>query len=196
LEQKFDTGTYLSVAGEFLESSCDQLKGAFIYYGDSPADYSTFPGGLKQSVDFHEQSLLATADQLLGKQWSVGTRYRLSFADLDAKYPGAPVAPQQHWNSTLNEIDLHANWNHPCGLFAMFGANWYDQSNSGFSPAEPGDDFWQLNAFAGYRFWHRRAELTVGLLNITDQGYKLEPLNLYNEMAQSRTFMTRLRINF
>lgn len=196
IEQKFDTGTYLSLAGQFLESSSDQSVGTFIWYWNTDANYATYPGLLKQSVDFHEQSLLATADQLLGKQWSVGTRYRLSFADLDAKYPDASVAPKQHWNSTLNEINLHANWNHPCGLFSIFEANWYDQSNSGFSPAEPGQDFWQLNAYAGWRFWHRRAEVTVGLLNITDQGYKLEPLNLYNTMADSRTFMTRLRINF
>jgi len=196
LEQKFDTGTYLSVAGQFFESTCDQLIGNFTEFGDLPTDYFTFPSGLKQSVDYHEQSLLFTADQLLGKQWSAGTRYRLSFADLDARYPKQPLAPKEHWNSTLNEINLHANWNHPCGLFSILEANWYDQNNSGFTPAEPGQDFWQLNAFAGYRFWHRRAELTVGLLNLTDQDYKLEPLNLYNEMAHSRTFMTRLRINF
>ena len=65
-----------------------------------------------------------------------------------------------------------------------------------FTPSESGDDFWQCNAYAGYRMLHRRVELTVGLLNIFDQNYQLEPLNLYNETARSRTFMTRLRINF
>ena len=81
-------------------------------------------------------------------------------------------------------------------MFSTFEVNWYQQNNSGFSPAEPGDDFWQINVSAGYRFWHRRAEVSAGLLNITDQNYQLEPLNLYNEMARSRTFFMRLLISF
>jgi outer membrane receptor protein involved in Fe transport len=75
-------------------------------------------------------------------------------------------------------------------------ANWYRQSNFGFSPAEPGDNFWQINASAGYRFFHRKAELSVGVLNLTDQNYALEPLNLYNEMARTRTFFVRLLLSF
>jgi hypothetical protein len=96
----------------------------------------------------------------------------------------------------LHTVNLHANWNHPSGLFSVLEGNWYHQSNSGFSSAEPGDDFWQFNAYAGCRFWHRRAEFTVGLLNITDQNYQLEPLNLYNEMARSRTLLARLKFSF
>jgi len=44
--------------------------------------------------------------------------------------------------------------------------------------------------------WHRKVEISVGLLNLTDQNYQLEPLNLYNEMARSRTFTARLLISF
>ena len=43
---------------------------------------------------------------------------------------------------------------------------------------------------------HRRVEFTVGLLNIFDQNYKLEPLNFYNETARGRTLLARLRISF
>ena len=63
-------------------------------------------------------------------------------------------------------------------------------------PGEPGDDFWQFNAFAGYRFLHRKAEVTLGLLNITDQNYNLNPLNLYNELPRTRTLALRLQLNF
>jgi outer membrane receptor protein involved in Fe transport len=93
-------------------------------------------------------------------------------------------------------VNLHLNWNHPSGLFSSFEANWYRQSNSGFSVAEPGDDFWQFNIYAGYRFWHRRAELSAGILNLANQDYQLEPLNFYNEMARARTLMVRLVLNF
>jgi Flp pilus assembly protein TadD len=206
LEQKFDTGTYLSLAGELLYSQLNNLAGGFIFDSDSPLNQPVSPNGFPQTVNFHEQSLVFTADQLLGKQWSAGAVYRLSQAKFDQNYSGmnpanfgiieAPFQTSKNLTSTLNTVNLHANWNHPCGLFSIFTANWNHQSNSGFTPAEPGDDFWQFNAYAGYRLWHRRVEFTVGLLNIFDQNYRLEPLNFQNETERSRTFMTRLRISF
>jgi hypothetical protein len=38
--------------------------------------------------------------------------------------------------------------------------------------------------------------MTLGLLNITDQNYNLNPLNLYNELPRSRTLALSLRLNF
>jgi outer membrane receptor protein involved in Fe transport len=60
----------------------------------------------------------------------------------------------------------------------------------------PGDDFWQFNIYAGYRFFHRRAEATLAVLNITNEDYQLNPLNIYDEFPQRRTVMARLRLNF
>jgi len=208
LEQKFDTGTYLSLGGELLYSTKDSVEGAFIYNGGESGyiGYPTYITGFRRTADYRECSLLFTVDQLLGKQWSVGSRYRLSRANVWLKYldinpaslaylePG--FLPRQSSESILQTVNLHANWNHPSGLFSRLEANWYHQNNSGFATAEPGDDFWQCNAYVGCRFWQRRAELTVGLLNVFDQNYQLEPLNLYNEMARSRTFLARLKISF
>jgi outer membrane receptor protein involved in Fe transport len=132
---------------------------------------------------------------LLGSQWTVGSKYTLSQANLDLNFPQYP-ALKQNLDSVLQTVNFHANWNNASGLFSVLEANWYHQHNSGFSPAEPGDDFWQLNAYAGYRFCHRKAEFSVGVLNLTDQNYRLEPLNLNNEMARSRTFLARLLISF
>jgi Tfp pilus assembly protein PilF len=207
-EQKFDTGTYLSLAGEVLYSKLNDLQGGFVFYSDSPLNQPVYPLGFNQSENYHEESMVFTLDQLLGKQWSVGAVYSLSEAKLDLNYvnfntPGFVVQDpsfqvSQGLRSVLSTVNLHANWNHPSGLFSVLEANWYRQSNSGFSPppGEPGDDFWQFNAYLGYRALHRRMEFTVGLLNIFDQNYQLEPLNLYNEMARGRTFLARLRISF
>jgi hypothetical protein len=166
----------------------------------------SYPAGMRREVDYMERNLTFTVDQLLGRQWTVGGRYRISKADADINYVqvnGANLIPNgsvfqnlQNLDSVLQTINLHANWNHPSGLFSILESNWYHQSNRGYSPAEPGDDFWQFNAYAGWRFWHRRAEVSVGLLNLFDQNYSLEPLNLYNEMARSRTFLARLLITF
>jgi outer membrane receptor protein involved in Fe transport len=88
------------------------------------------------------------------------------------------------------------SYNHPRGFLAQFQALWNLQSNQGYQPDEPGDEFWQLNAFVGYRFLHRKVEVRVGLLNLTDQDYRLEPLTLYSELPRERTFVARLQFHF
>ena len=209
LEQKWTTGTYVGLSGELLYSKTDAVQGGYIVNADLWPISDQYPpsygSGFRKTLDYREASLLFSVDQLLGQQWSVGARYRLSQARLDSDYVDINPAtlmsavqwqPRQNLDSLLHTVNLHANWNHPSGLFSSLEGNWYHQDNSGYWPAEPGDDFWQFNACVGYRFWHRRAELTAGLLNIFDQNYRLEPLNLYNETARSRTFLARLKISF
>jgi len=200
LEQKFPTGTYLYVSGEILYSKLSDIQGGFVYLADSQQYYSLYPLGLQQSLYYCERSVALGVDQLLGHQWTVGAKYGLSQANLTISYPQIPLSvspsPNLSPESVLQTVSLHANWNHPSGLFSILEANWYHQDNSGFASPEPGDQFWQLNAYAGCRFWHRKAEFSVGILNLTDQNYQLEPLNLYNEMARSRTLLARLLISF
>jgi len=50
--------------------------------------------------------------------------------------------------------------------------------------------------FAGYRFRRRYAELRLGLLNMFDADYRLNPLNLYPELPRGRTLAVSLRLNF
>jgi Flp pilus assembly protein TadD len=200
LEQKFSTGTYLGVSGELLNSDVQQTVGAFNYVFLSPP---ATPSSLQEDLNYEEQSLLVTANQLMGKNWALGARYRVSEAVLNENFVDVPstlgpgsIQTRLRHEAILNQIDLLVVYNHPCGFFAQPEAHWYSQHNSGYYPGEPVGDFWQLNAFAGYRFLHRKAELTLGLLNITDQDYKLNPLNLYNELPRSRTLALRLQVNF
>ncbi len=208
IEQRFETGTYLALSGQLYYSQLDTLQGGFVLNEEdvNSDNQQPKPRGFQQTQNFCEKSVVLSVNQLLGEQWSAGALYRLSQAELDLKYPEfnfrdmynlrEPFYIRQTLESVLNTVNLHANWNHPCGLFSALDGSWYHQNNSGFTPAEPGDDFWKFNAFAGYRMWHRRVELTLGLLNIFDKGYKLEPLNFNNETAHSRTFLVRVRINF
>jgi len=57
-------------------------------------------------------------------------------------------------------------------------------------------DFWQFNLYAGWRFWQRRAELQLGLLNVGDQDYQLNPVNLTYAQPRGREFMARFKFNF
>ncbi len=203
LEQKFSTGTYLGISGEILNSTVNRVDGVFNYYPDGFDN--PIPQGLRENLDYQEKSLLVTANQLLGRDWSFGASYRLTQAVLHDNFPDVPpssssisnpIIPKQRTEGILQQVNLSAIYNHPCGFFGEGEALWYGQSNSGYNPGEPDADFWQFNAFAGYRFLHRKAQVTLGLLNITDQNYNLNPLNLYNEMPRSRTLALRLQLSF
>ncbi len=204
LEQKFPTGTYLGVSGELLYSDVHRTVGAFDVLPDQ-LDYA-IPAGMREHLDFKEQSLLATAHQLVGRDWSFGARYRLSHADLDDNYVDVPTdlppanfgnfQPRQHLEARLHHVNLFALYNHPCGFFAEADANWYSQDNSGYTPALPDDEFWQFNAYAGCRFARRRVETAIGVMNLGSQDYHLNPLNIYNEMPRERTLVLRLRLSF
>ncbi len=201
LEQKFSTGTYLGLTGELLNSKIHQTVGAFDGLWDLN-EWAT-PSGLREDLNYHEKSLQFTVNQLLGRDWALGAQYRLSHASLNDNYvdvpPGTPLfsfQPRRDLEGTLHNLDLFAIYNHPSGFFAQADGQWFAQHNSGYSPAEPGDSFWQLDAFVGCRFWHRTAEVTVGVLNLTDQNYMLNPLNAYTELPRGRTLMVRFLLSF
>ena len=60
----------------------------------------------------------------------------------------------------------------------------------------PGNNFWQFNAYAGYRFLRRHAEVRIGVLNMTDRDYRLNPLTLYNELPRERMFYASFKFYF
>ena len=202
VEQNFPTRTYLGISGQLLNSDVQQMVGAFDWFPPPPS--LAIPAELREDLNYQEQSLRFTASQLVGKQWAFNASYQLSQAVLKGNFvdvtntplgPGS-IQPRSRQNSVLNQVDLTAVYNHPCGFYAQTDAHWYAQNNIDLASTEPGQDFWQLNAFAGYRFWHRKAEVALGLLNITDQNYKLDPLNLYNELPRSRTLAVSFQMNF
>jgi outer membrane receptor protein involved in Fe transport len=203
LEQKFSTGTYLGISGEILNSTVRRVDGAFDYQSDE-LDFP-IPSGERENLDYQEKTFQVTVNQLLGEGWSFGAKYRLSDAVLHDDFIDVPdnlpqvngsIQPQQRTEGLLHELDLSAIYNHSSGFFMEGDALWFDQSNSGYTPAEPSDAFWQLNAYVGYRAFHWKAEQAVGLLNIAGQNYNLNPLNVYNELPRERTLAIRFQFNF
>lgn len=201
LDQKFDSGTYLGVNAGILSSKIHQSVGAF----DGLWDLYDFavPGTLREHVKYREKSLQFTVNQLVGRDWVFGADYRVARAHLDDRYVevGDGVAifnfqPNRELESTLQSVNLFALYNHPSGFFSQVDGRWNSQRNKGYAPAQPGDEFWQFDAFVGYRFLRRTAELTLGVLNLTDENYKLSPLNYYPDLPRERTFMARLRLSF
>ena len=97
---------------------------------------------------------------------------------------------------TLQSLNLVAVCQLPSGFFARAEGNWNRQDNAGYSTDEPGNNFWQCNVMTGWRFYRRHAEVTLGILNLMDKNYRLNPLNLYQEAPRDRTFYTEFKIQF
>jgi len=216
-EHKFPTKTYVGVLGEVLRSKVNRTLGVF------DANFAGFalPNSMRDHLDYKEPSLLVTLDQLFGKEWAMGMRYRVSEASLEEEYPEVRqenscffkgYRPVQHLQATLHQLNSHIIYNHPSGFFGQAQALWYRQNNRGYgftierdiqgtlclssAPDLPSENVWQFNVFAGYRFPGRHAEVMVGLLNVTDQDYRLNPLTLYNDLPRERTIYVRLQLNF
>jgi len=192
--------SYFGFGAEWLESSGSRDVGAFtnavpfISVPNSPTSTS-------QSLNYRERNVSAYFMQLLGSEWSVGARYGLSEAKLNTALPGLAGIPgasslEQNDLAVLHHGQLFLIYNHPCGFFAEWSSDIYHQGSHGYSPALPDADFWQHNLFAGYVFPHRRAELRLGVLNVTDQNYQMNPLNLQTVLPRGRTFTASLQLNF
>ena len=193
LSWRFRSDTYLGIGGEWLWSKGERMAGVF----DSSAFSSTVTASsTPEQLHFEEKSITANVNQLIGRDWSIGARYRLSQANLRERFTRVPVAAMPsalvEGEAVLQQLILSANFAHPSGFFAQAQALWYAQDNHDL----PDSDFWQFNLFAGYRFAHRRAELLVGGLNLTDRDYRLNPLNLYSDLPRGRTLLVSLKLNF
>ena len=201
LEQKLPSRTYLGLSFELLKSQVDATVGVFdINPPFSLPGLSISQSSTRQTLDYEEKSLAATVNQLVGDEWSFGASYRFSRAELHASHPDVPttVLPgaDQLNTAELHQVNLFTAYNHPSGFFAQADALWYAQHNEGYTPALVGDHFWQYNAFVGYRFPRRRAEARLGVLNISDRDYRLNPLNLASELPRHRTLAASFRFNF
>jgi Tfp pilus assembly protein PilF len=205
LEHQLPSRTYLGLAGELLRSEVDRVVGVFDV-NPVQTDPNGFilpfivPAGTKQTLDFEEGTFRVSLNQLLAEQWSLGAYYRFSQAELTERLPALASTPgfesTQDQAAALHQVNLFAIFNHPCGFFAQAHSIWSAQHSWRYSPPIPDEAFWQVNLYAGYRFPRRRAELRLGLLNITDQDYRLNPLNLTPELPRERTLAVSCRFVF
>lgn len=191
LDESFRTNTFLTVQGQILDSDGTQSVGIF------NGNFLGIPTGVgltPETLDYTEETLAASLDQLLGDHWSAGARYQLSWAELHSEFRG--ILPTQINSARMQQLDLHVNYYLPCGFFSQVQSVWTEQSDYGYSPELADAGFWQFNAYFGYRFLHRAAELRIGVLNIADQNYSLNPLNLYNDLPRSRTLSVSFKFFF
>jgi len=201
VEDKFGTATYVGLQALLLRSDLERQIGTFdalLALGgiQPPITASSTP----ERLQYEEQDLAFTINQLLGDRWSLGAKYQVSFSDLQMVFPAIPrsISPlaDTRQKATLHQAQIFAIYNDPSGFFGRLEGYWARQSNVGYAPDIPGDEIFQLNAYVGYRLRRNFGDITLGFLDINDQDYKLNPLNYYNELPRERTFVARVRLNF
>ncbi len=195
VETRPTTNTWLNLTMERLSS--DVTRGFGVYAGHP--DFAMLPSFVRQHLDFDEAALQLNASQLIGRHLALNARYRLSRAELEERTPAIPsgldVPNTSENEALLHDVRLSANFNHESGFFATLETVWLRQENGG-DITWPDEDVWQFNAVAGYRFARRRAEISVGILNLTDQDYRLNPVSFLPRFERERTFISRLAWRF
>ena len=199
-DQSLARGTFFGAAAEWLTSDGTRAIGVLENSTGIPLIDSV--STTRQKLNFREGNLSLYAAQLLGDYFSASARYRLSEAKLNSEFPDIPASAAglsqlvQDNRAVLHQVSFALNFNHPCGLFAQWESSWYHQNNFGYAPALAAEDLWQHNLTVGWRFARRHAEIRAGILNLTDEDYRLNPLNLHAELPRGRTFVASLRLNF
>ena len=117
LEQNMKSGTYLGVTGELLYSTVNRTVGAFDMFPDELDFAVPSTNGLRQNLNYSEQSIIATANQLLGDGLALGVKYRLSRAILNSDFVDVPdnimlngLQPRQHLEAVLNLMPFGVVW--------------------------------------------------------------------------------------
>ncbi|HEX3988565.1 MAG TPA: hypothetical protein VHZ30_03980, partial [Verrucomicrobiae bacterium] len=187
IDLKLGARTFAGIQFERLASEANQGQGVFeLPDGGTPAVTSS----TVEQLSYVEHAGSVSLNQLLGDGFVLGGAYKITQSDLHGSYPdiSEDVISASHDVSTLQEVDTYVLFNHSSGFYAKLEANWYGQGNFGATPGEPYSSFFQENIYAGYRFARRRAELQLGILNLSGGGYNLDPLNVYQELPRKRVF--------
>jgi tetratricopeptide (TPR) repeat protein len=202
-EGSLTTRTWWGISFNRIGQDVDRTRGVFTGYNEALflSTPAYFADDTRERLEYEEQSLTFTLNQLLGDRFSVGAGIRFTCSELQTTLPD--LAGQSFADvtdeATLTEIMLSANWNSPTGLFARVEANYYHQDLDD-DPARglirSGDSFWQFNALAGYRFNQNQCEIAAGVLNIGGTDYQLSSLNPRNEIVRDRTAVLTLRMSF
>jgi tetratricopeptide (TPR) repeat protein len=203
-EGSLPSRTFWGASFNVIEQDVDRSRGIFTGYsaGVFPSTPAYFADTTAERLDYEEQSLALTVNQLIGNQFSVGAGFRMTRSELNTMLPelaGAGPFASLEDEATLTEVMLSANWNSPTGLFARVEANYFSQDleeDPSRLPVRSGDSFWQFNALAGYRFNENRCEVSAGVLNLGGTDYQLSPLNPRAEIVRDRTAVLRVRYSF
>jgi len=98
--------------------------------------------------------------------------------------------------SVVHQVSLGARYAHASGFFASWESAWTGQNLHDDASWMDGDSVWRHDLWAGWRFLRRKAEVAVGLLNLTDEDYRVYPLNEFAPSYRDRIVAVTGRFAF
>lgn len=205
LEHQFPTRTYAALTGEWFHSRARRLRGGYAFDFDTPDPQNPAVVSFTERLRFEDAAVSATLHQLLGPTWSAGTSYRLGHATLKSTFPGLgprivaqtaydefPTALPEEESAWTHSVFASLNHHRPSGLFCS--------AVGGFLAADPRpgtlETRWNLDLVAGYRRPRNRGELSIGLLNVTDERAVVESLGQPSGFAPHRMLGIRLIVSY
>jgi tetratricopeptide (TPR) repeat protein len=199
LDLRLKTRTYVTLQGQVLRSEISQSVGAFDYFLGAPVPPRISSTTLREHLDFQEDAVALSVSQLLADEWTLGARYEFQRSDLETHTPGLASLTSNGRagaRAELQQLGFSVRYQHASGWFGQAAARWCWQKNLGPSAALANDSFPQVDLYAGYRLPRQWGDLTVGVLNLTDQDYHLNPVNVHPEFPRERVFYVRARFTF
>ncbi|MBN2505511.1 MAG: TonB-dependent receptor [Verrucomicrobia bacterium] len=205
LDLKLGSRTYAGIELERLEASARRRIGATWTETTYLPHPPTTASSLAQELRHVEYSAVVTLNQLVGRCGSFGARYSFNRAESRSWLPEIPPENVDIWGvnqwAELHRAGMFGRFHHPSGVFLQGDLDWYWQKNwrhylngtAWISEDLPHDSFPHLNLAAGWRFPRQRGAITVGILNLTDTNYHLNPLNFYPELPHERVFYAQLQ---
>jgi hypothetical protein len=138
-------------------------------------------GLIEEQVNFREYAMDISAHQLVGNELSFGVQYRLAYARLKRSFPEyqgvgyGGVDDNSNWQGWLHTLSLTGLYRHPCGIFAETPPCSSLRTEAGRPPCP--------EKWSGSQSLHwipvsrQKAEISVGVLNLLDNDYQLDPIN-------------------
>ena len=196
LNLKLRRQTYLGLQAEWLSSEINQTIGVFNF-----KDFTApiLPSSTTQRLEYEERSLAAYVSQLVSDEWSLTAQYKFTRSELATFFPQIPSGrpdARRFDSADLHQVGLAVLFNHPSGFFSRVETQGFFQHNAEASAILPNDSFAQLNLIVGYRLPRQHGEVSLGVLNVNDSDYRLNPLNVHPEFPRERVFIARLLLNF
>ncbi|MCL4177207.1 MAG: TonB-dependent receptor [Verrucomicrobia bacterium] len=198
MDLKLGERTRLTPQGGLRRQEVERQFGLFAMdFANAP------PAESVQSIEqlrYDESIGRITLNHILAPEWFGELQYQFTRSELERRLPTIP-ATTNFERTTRARADLHefraaVAWQGVSGWFARGECWWFGQELEEPGVRSSDEAFPQFNIFAGYRFPRRRGDVTLGVLNLTDEDYRLSPLNYYAELPRERTFYARLRFNF
>lgn len=194
-DQRHSGGTYFGLQADWLKSRVDRDRGVFEFDANA---FEIVPDSIREHLDYTEQGASAYLHQRLGDDWTIGARYRVSRADLQDTFLGLQsvssslLKARDQLRATLQTARFNGRFHHPAGFFSGAEWVWFHQSIASGGTEE----IWQCNVEAGWRFARRAVELRVAVLNLLNQDYRLNPINVFNEFPRERVLALGLKWQF